>query len=199
MHVQPATDRSRQTMSPSIAQRVRLSRRQRALVGQWQTLGYRVVFVGLFAGMLMASNAPALQVVVVSLVVSAALLAPLGLMAVSARMRRYWLASVLGMLGVLLDAALVVLMLYGPWDGYPPLVQLMRVATAYVAAGVLAGAAVASFGVVRALWGAGDGPSQLGQSTPTSEAFVADGREATELGEGAPRQLRTMRLVPATC
>jgi len=67
-----------------------------------------------------------------------------------------------------------------------------------LAAGVLAGAAVTSFGVVRALWGAGDGPRQLGQSTPTPEALVADSREATELGEEARRQLRTMRLVPAT-
>ena len=199
MHLEPAADRSRETMSLSIARRVRLSRHQSALVGQWQTLGYRMVCIGFFAGMLMASGSPALPVVVASLLVGAAVLAPLGVLAVSARMRRYRLASVLGMLGVLLDTALGVLMLCGPWDGYPPLVQLVRVATAYVAAGVLACAAVTSFGVARALWGAGDDPRQLGQSAPTLEALGADSQEASELGEDARRQLRTMRLVSVTC
>jgi hypothetical protein len=186
-------------MCPSIARRVRLSRRRRALVGQWQTLGYRMVVIGLFAGMLMAAGATGLPVMVMSLGVGAALIAPLGLMAVSAHMRRFRLASVLGMVGVLLDLVLVVLMLYGPWDGYPPLAQLMRVATAYAAASVLAGAAVTSFGVVRALWGAGDGPCHLGQSTPTTEAFVAESLVASELGEGARRQRRMVGLLPTTC
>lgn len=177
-----------------MARRVRLSRRQRALVGQWQAYGALTLFLGLTMGILVSLGAPAPAVVGGGLVLSAIVLAPLGLMSLSARVERYRLAAAFGMLGVLCNMALLLLGLVGPYDGYPLLEQIARVLMCYAATGVLASAAIATFGSARALWEAGISPPRLGPSVPEPEALVNGTRAIPEQTEEFWRQFHTLQL-----
>jgi hypothetical protein len=183
-------------VNTSEARRVRLGQRQRALLGTWQAFSFLMVFIGLVTGMFMTMGAPLLG----SLVLVLAVLTPLALTTVTMRMGRYRLSSVFAMLGVLLDVCLVFALLVTPFDGYPLLEQIARVIGSFAAAGLLTGAAAATFDTARALWGASAGPRPLGPSTPapSSEALIAGTRESAGLGGESPRLLRTMRLVRAT-
>jgi hypothetical protein len=174
-----------------------LGRRQCALVAQWQAIGYLMVFVGLSTGMLLALGFPALTVVGGGLVLSAVVLPPLALMAMSVRIGHYRLAAACGMLGVLIDAVLVLAGLVAPYDGYPLLEQIVRVVMCYAATGLLAGAAILTFGAARALWGARGGPRQLGPRKPPPKALVAATGASSKLGHEARDQLHSIRLASA--
>jgi hypothetical protein len=182
-------DRSLATASPSISRRVHLSRRQCALVAQWQALGSLMVCVGLWTGMLLALGFPALTVVGGGLVLSAVVLPPLALLAMSARTGHFRRAAACGLLGVLLDAVLVLAGLVAPYDGYSLLEQIVRVVMCYAATGLLAGAAALTFGAVRALWGAGARPRPLGPRRPTPRVLMAATGASSELGHEAQDQV----------
>jgi hypothetical protein len=149
-------------MRPSSDRLVGLNQRQHALVGQWQALGYLLLFIGLFLGTAMTwgSDGPALMSV--GLVVGMAMLAPLALITLSAWLGRYRLASVLGMLGALYYASFVPL-LVGAFDGYLLQLQILPILLLFVPLlGLLASAVVATFSAAHALWGAVDRSRQLG-------------------------------------
>lgn len=195
MHPEPVSDRPSGAVSTSADRRMRLSRRQRALLGQWQAIGYLLAFIGLLLGIFLSwgISLPLLGGLMLAMVV----LDPLLLTLVSTGAGHYRLASIFALLSVLLDAGLVLMLLITPFDGYPLPEQIARVLESVAAAGLVTAAAAATLDAARALWGASDGPRRLGPGTPAPTAGSLAAAEPAGPGEESSRRLPTTRLVSA--
>ena len=195
----PIIDETTQKVSERPAHGVPLGRHQRAIVGQWQALGYLIAFLGVMTGTFMANGTPILGGFY--LLLSLALLEPLALSAASARAGRYRLASLFGALSALTYAVLAVIMVTLPLDATSLLALLARGLEAAVAAGLLVGAASTTFGATRALWGASDEPGRLGpgQAGRGPRALSAGDRLHVEPKRTPVPSRHASRMAPVPC
>jgi hypothetical protein len=136
---------------------------QRALLDQWLTGGYLMIFAGLAVGMLISSGVPAVPFALVGLI----MMAPLLLAMASTALGRYRLAALWSAAGAALATLYALMFLYGPLDSYPLLEQLMRSTEGAICSILLALAARSMLRVTRTLWNAPPQPPRLGAAQTT--------------------------------